>query len=131
MKCDIHRNREAIGTCMTCSRGTCPECKVALQGILYCKSCVESGKYLLKISVQPNGISYQPAPVQFSLKCTNHLDIDAIGACLKCGRGVCQACMIRHENKIYCNNCLTTRKTPISFPVEKTETRTFYYWMYR
>jgi hypothetical protein len=36
---------DAIGVCKVCGRGTCVECKVAHQGVIHCKACVEAGRF--------------------------------------------------------------------------------------
>jgi len=43
MKCDKHPDRDAIGTCVSCGRGICQDCKVSLNNMFHCKACVESG----------------------------------------------------------------------------------------
>ncbi len=41
MNCYIHPDREAEWTCSACGQPICPECKVSLQGKVYCNPCVE------------------------------------------------------------------------------------------
>ncbi len=41
MKCAIHSDREAVGTCGSCGRLVCPECKASIGGQEYCNSCVQ------------------------------------------------------------------------------------------
>lgn len=41
MKCSIHPEREAIGTCVECGLAFCEECKVVISNKNYCKKCVE------------------------------------------------------------------------------------------
>lgn len=41
MKCSIHLEREAIGTCVECGLAFCEECKVIISNKNYCKKCVE------------------------------------------------------------------------------------------
>jgi hypothetical protein len=36
------------------------------------------------------------------LKCYVHPDVDAVGVCSSCGRGVCRACAVKVGGKIYC-----------------------------
>ena len=43
MKCDKHPDTEAVGTCKSCGRGICQDCKVSMNNVLHCKACVESG----------------------------------------------------------------------------------------
>lgn len=41
MKCAIHLEREAVGTCVECGLAFCEECKVQINNKNYCKKCVE------------------------------------------------------------------------------------------
>lgn len=41
MNCYTHPEREAQWTCTACGKPVCPECKVALQGKVYCNPCAE------------------------------------------------------------------------------------------
>ena len=41
MNCVCHPDRAAVGTCVECSKRVCPECKVTVEGKIYCNSCVE------------------------------------------------------------------------------------------
>ena len=40
------------------------------------------------------------------MKCAYHPEIDAIGACVNCGRLVCAECKTVLNDKIYCNPCV-------------------------
>jgi hypothetical protein len=40
------------------------------------------------------------------MKCSKHDDIDAVGTCMSCGRGVCAICRIYYKAKIYCKECI-------------------------
>jgi len=40
MNCYLHSDREAIGTCVSCGKFICNECKTEILGKNYCKSCV-------------------------------------------------------------------------------------------
>lgn len=42
MKCSVHLEREAIGTCVECGLAFCEECKVVISNKNYCKKCVET-----------------------------------------------------------------------------------------
>lgn len=72
MKCLIHENRQAEGTCVSCGKPFCKECLVELDGKYYCKKHVAE---LIKANTQkppihnehvPNMGSYQMHP--YSLK---------------------------------------------------------------
>jgi hypothetical protein len=41
MTCAYHPNAEAVGACVQCGRLVCAECKVELQGKIYCNTCAE------------------------------------------------------------------------------------------
>jgi len=59
MKCAIHTDREALGGCCSCGRYVCPECKVTIDGQIYCNQCLDSK---LKVGAWPGptppGTSY-------------------------------------------------------------------------
>ena len=40
------------------------------------------------------------------MKCSYHPDRDAVGACVRCGRFVCEDCRTILGDKIYCNSCV-------------------------
>lgn len=42
MKCYIHNDVEAVGTCTTCGRAVCNECAQTINGKLVCKDCAQS-----------------------------------------------------------------------------------------
>jgi|GEM_PF-1700990 len=44
MRCDIHPDQNAVGTCVYCGRGVCDQCKVRLYDKIHCKECVEAGR---------------------------------------------------------------------------------------
>lgn len=41
MKCYIHTEADAIGTCVRCGKFICETCKTELKGKNYCKKCVD------------------------------------------------------------------------------------------
>jgi len=41
MKCAYHPQADAVGACVNCGRLVCVECKVELQGKIYCNACAE------------------------------------------------------------------------------------------
>jgi hypothetical protein len=57
MNCEFHPDRAAAGTCVECGKRVCPECKVAVEGKIYCNSCVERwikpGATLIRQGTQP------------------------------------------------------------------------------
>jgi len=44
MKCDLHPEADAIGSCAYCGRGVCKECTVRFNEIIYCGQCVAAGR---------------------------------------------------------------------------------------
>lgn len=45
------------------------------------------------------------------MKCSYHPDVDAVGACINCGRLICAECKTVVGGKIYCNPCADKRPT--------------------
>ena len=50
------------------------------------------------------------------MKCAIHYDRDAAGACVSCGRLVCQECKLSIGGQIYCNQCVEARLKTGSLP---------------
>jgi len=44
------------------------------------------------------------------MKCHNHRDTEAVGACSKCGRNVCAKCSRAIQRQIICNECIKTEQ---------------------
>jgi TM2 domain-containing membrane protein YozV len=44
MKCYIHPEVDAVGTCVSCHKAICNECVVEVAGKLICRECLASGK---------------------------------------------------------------------------------------
>jgi hypothetical protein len=44
MRCDVHPDSDAVGTCVYCGRGVCDQCKVRVNDKVHCKACVEAGR---------------------------------------------------------------------------------------
>jgi DNA-directed RNA polymerase subunit RPC12/RpoP len=55
MKCGNHPERDSVGTCARCGTGVCSYCQTAVEGKVYCPTCVE--KVFLK-----TGEKEKPAP---------------------------------------------------------------------
>ncbi len=47
------------------------------------------------------------------MKCFSHNDIDAIGCCSNCNRGVCKDCIVETDNRIYCSSKCRIEKEQI------------------
>ena len=41
MKCYVHPDIEAVGTCMNCGRAVCSDCSLDIAGKMTCKACAE------------------------------------------------------------------------------------------
>lgn len=41
MNCYYHPEREAVGTCVSCGKPICAECKVVLEEKFYCNPCAD------------------------------------------------------------------------------------------
>lgn len=54
MKCNVHPDVDAVGTCTNCGKTVCANCAIEMNGKVVCKSCIE------RMAMQP---SSQP-PVQ-------------------------------------------------------------------
>lgn len=39
MRCYVHSERDAVGTCVSCGKGICEECRVEIVGKNHCKRC--------------------------------------------------------------------------------------------
>lgn len=44
------------------------------------------------------------------VKCYNHLETDAIGACVSCNKAICSECGVEVEGKLLCRECLAAGK---------------------
>jgi hypothetical protein len=42
MKCAVHPDNEAVGSCCSCGRYVCYECKADIAGQIYCNQCLEA-----------------------------------------------------------------------------------------
>ena len=47
------------------------------------------------------------------LKCWVHPDIDAIGVCKSCGKGVCKECALTIRNETYCKTCVEASEVSV------------------
>jgi hypothetical protein len=58
------------------------------------------------------------------MKCLNHLEVDAIGACVRCGKGLCIDCKRELGGRIHCQSCadaIFTQQTVPSVTVPRQE----------
>lgn len=54
MYCYNHAENEAVGSCTSCGRLICNECKVELQGILICRNCLSTGRVTVNTAKDPS-----------------------------------------------------------------------------
>ena|SRR3989338_1032593 len=52
------------------------------------------------------------------MQCYNHADLEAVGSCSNCGRGICSGCTVEVGDKIRCRNCvkMTSHEQQIKNP---------------
>ncbi|MDP2906245.1 MAG: hypothetical protein Q8O22_08100 [Candidatus Omnitrophota bacterium] len=43
------------------------------------------------------------------MKCVNHIEKDASGACNHCGKSICPDCMVEIKGEMYCKDCLALK----------------------
>jgi len=59
MKCWAHSETDAVAVCVSCGKGLCKECSIALAGRTYCKTCVENERWRVPPTPPPEA---QPTP---------------------------------------------------------------------
>lgn len=59
------------------------------------------------------------------MKCTYHPNVEAIGVCINCGKGLCTECKVTLVEKLYCQSCAD--KVFISSSNSDTEESASYY----
>ena len=69
MKCMIHRDKDAISSCINCGQGLCEECAVEVSRKFYCRDCLRSS------SVLPPQRIYYPPEVIFKQEPSNNLGL--------------------------------------------------------
>jgi hypothetical protein len=81
----------------------CPDCSVGLldEERFYCEQC---GEPMGADDLFCNccGVISKSEDEEFDFRCSNHLERDAIGACIICFKPVCQDCSVYHDDKIFC-----------------------------
>jgi ABC-type antimicrobial peptide transport system permease subunit len=50
------------------------------------------------------------------MKCNFHPDIDAVGVCTSCGKGLCKECEVELGGKLYCKVCANETFKKLSKP---------------
>jgi hypothetical protein len=46
------------------------------------------------------------------MKCSVHPEVEAVGVCVNCGKGVCTECAVSLDNKSYCKACIAVGIKP-------------------
>jgi hypothetical protein len=59
-----------------------------------------------------------------NMKCHNHPEKDATGACVGCGKLFCADCMIEMHGKNYCHKCVQALMDEKDKAIEKAENKT-------
>jgi len=62
MKCWVHPKEDAVAVCKSCGKGVCQNCAISISGDLYCKSCVESGRIVIRPPTAPIEAEPMPSP---------------------------------------------------------------------
>ena len=52
------------------------------------------------------------------MNCFQHPDLDAVGVCSSCGKGVCENCAVEFQERMYCKDCIKKTAPVTSAPVE-------------
>lgn len=58
------------------------------------------------------------------MKCHNHPEKDASGACVGCGKLFCSDCLIEMHGKNYCHKCVESLMDEKDKAIEKAESKT-------
>ncbi|MFN4180737.1 MAG: double zinc ribbon domain-containing protein [Armatimonadota bacterium] len=45
------------------------------------------------------------------MRCYEHRDLEAVGVCQNCGRGVCENCQVMRQGQILCHECVERIRT--------------------
>jgi TM2 domain-containing membrane protein YozV len=80
LKCSVHSNIEAIGTCTKCGRMVCHECSSQIDGKLVCRQCA---------GTTTNQTQVKGADESFCQSC---------GAIIKKEAEICPKCGVRQKN---------------------------------
>lgn len=55
------------------------------------------------------------------MRCYSHPERDAVGACVSCGRAVCDECRVEVQGKVLCRECLARGRTGPEDPSDITD----------
>jgi hypothetical protein len=58
------------------------------------------------------------------MKCANHVQKEAVGACVGCGRFICEECNTEIGGKSYCKKCVAEMLSDKNNKIEKLEDKT-------
>ncbi len=62
MKCATHIDQDAVGICFGCGIGVCTQCFQRVGGIIYCLSCLDSGRHMFRTPMKEWTKPSFPAP---------------------------------------------------------------------
>lgn len=122
MKCEYHPDADAVEGCIRCQRLICEQCRVVVDGNVYCRHCLDElnsrkdgaepcSTYLPDITLSEiaepvnNDSCGQP-------KCRYHSNVNAVAVCAECGSPICTLCGHERAEKLLCNRCLEQYKPP-------------------
>lgn len=127
--CDAHPRQSAVADCASCGKALCGLCSFDVGGRHYCSDCAVSGVQTAAPEPPPRPVLSTPfggadaltgyssaaiEPPRYSrrsipegLKCTQHLDADAVAECRGCSNGVCATCDFEMPGGIhFCPSCI-------------------------
>ncbi|HWW60441.1 MAG TPA: hypothetical protein VN181_03645 [Thermoanaerobaculia bacterium] len=127
--CDAHPRQRAVADCASCGKALCGLCSFDVAGRHYCSDCAVSGAQAPPPPPPPRPVLSTPfnsadsltgyaAPppleqprftptVTPGLKCSQHLDVDAVAECRGCSSGVCATCDFEMPGGVhFCPACI-------------------------
>src|SRR5215212_7048337 len=129
--CDAHPRQSAVADCASCGKALCGLCSFDVAGRHYCSDCAVSGVQTAAAEPPPRPVLSTPfggadsltgystaystpavAPpprrrIPEGLKCTQHLDADAVAECRGCSNGVCATCDFEMPGGVhFCPACI-------------------------
>ena len=141
MNCPYHPNSPAIRTCTECGGHFCSRCAPLKKGKTICKQCREDLNYLQEKEgslptggdklkgrgkhIKTNRISKMLQKAQAKAEhmksvrtCSFHKEIEAVAACCKCKKNVCEKCIAFEDKKdLYCPECW--QKIPLALRLSR------------
>jgi hypothetical protein len=110
MKCEYHPDADAIEGCIRCQRLICAQCRVVIDGNVYCRQCLnELNKQTDRAGcarVYLVDTSANTAELSGHQKCRYHEHENVLAVCAQCGSAICGQCCHERGGKILCGHCL-------------------------